>query len=168
MQTYSACQRQTQEPNAVQPYLALVVHDSKVAPLDSLVKLCIRKDDGGTLASTFQGDVLEVVRSVLHDGAAGVCAASEGHLINTHVTGNSLTSLGPKTGQDVDNTSRKTSLDHQLSKVQGRERCLLGRLEHNSVTAGQGGGNLPCKHHEGKVPGDNLSAHAERLLENVC
>ncbi|KAI6776233.1 hypothetical protein HG530_000178 [Fusarium avenaceum] len=125
-------------------YLSLVVHDTKVAPLHSLLELRIGKDDGRALATTLERDVLQVVCRILHDSPTSVGATGKGNLVNIHMSSNSLSGLGTKT------------------------RRLLSRLENDGITAGQSRGNLPSEHHEGEVPGDDLTADSQRLLEDIC
>jgi hypothetical protein len=78
-------------------YLSLVVHDTKVAPLNSLLELRIGKDDRRALTTTLKRDVLQVVRRILHDSPTSVGATSKGNLINIHMSSNSLSGLGTKT-----------------------------------------------------------------------
>lgn len=78
-------------------YLSLVVHDTKVAPLDSLLELRIGEDDRRALATTLKRDVLQVVRRIFHDSPASVGATGKGNLVNIHMSSNSLSGLGTKT-----------------------------------------------------------------------
>ena len=44
------------------------------------------------------------------------------------------------------------------------ERRLLGRLEHHAIAGRKRRGELPCRHQEREVPGDDLADDAERLV----
>ena len=48
-------------------------------------------------------------------------------------------------------------------QLERRARRVGGRLEHDRVAGGERGSDLPHRHHEGEVPGDDLPADAERL-----
>ena len=149
-------------------HLSLVIHDTEVTPLNSLLKLCIGKDNRGTLTTTLKRDVLQVIRSILHNSPASVGTTSKSNLVNVHMSCNSLSGRRTKTGKNIDNASRKTSLLDKVTKVQRRQRSLLGGLEDDCVSAGQSGRDLPCEHHEGEVPGNDLTADSEGFLEDVC
>ncbi|KAI6771156.1 hypothetical protein HG531_010011 [Fusarium graminearum] len=71
-----------------------------MAPLDSLLQLCVCKDDRGALTTTLKCDVLQVVRSVLHNGSAGVGTTGKGNLVNIHMSSNSFSSRRAKTSLD--------------------------------------------------------------------
>jgi len=72
-----------------------------------------------------------------------------------------------ETGQDVDDTWGETRLLDQLACNEGGERSLLGSLEDDSVTARDGGTDLPCPHEQREVPRDDLTADTKRLLLGV-
>jgi hypothetical protein len=78
-------------------YLSLVVHDTKVAPLNSLLELRVGKDDGRALATTLERNVLQVVRRIFHDSPTSVGTTGKGNLVNIHMSSNSLSGLGTKT-----------------------------------------------------------------------
>jgi hypothetical protein len=55
----------------------------------------------------------------------------------------------------------------QIHQHQDRGRGLLGRLENHAVARRQGGRQLPGRHQEGEVPGDDLADHAQGFVEMV-
>jgi hypothetical protein len=52
---------------------------------------------------------------------------------------------------------------HQLQEHQDGGRRLLGGLQHDAVARRQRRRELPDRHEDGEVPGDDLPDHAERL-----
>jgi hypothetical protein len=61
-------------------------------PGNGLVQIGIVKDDGGTLASEFEGDLLQVgLGSSLHDLATDEGGTGEGDLVYVHVLRNGST-----------------------------------------------------------------------------
>lgn len=139
--------------------LSVVVVDTEVDPVDGLIDVGVVKDDVGGLATKLEGDLLEVGRgSSLHDGSADDSGASEGDLVNVHVGGEGGTSGLAVAGDEVEDTSRETSLLDELGENKGGERSLLSSLHDNGVTGGQGRADLPCQHEKREVPGDDLTA----------
>jgi hypothetical protein len=55
----------------------------------------------------------------------------------------------------------------ELHQRHDGHRRLLGRLEHHAVPGGERGRQLPHRHQEREVPGDDLAHDAEGLLEVV-
>ena len=148
--------------------LAVVVVDTKVDPVNGLLKIGVVEDNVGGLATKLEGNLLQVgIGSSLHDGATDNGRAGEGNLVDVHVGGDGGTSNATETGDNVENTRGETSLLDELSKDESRERSLLSGLHDDSVTGGESGANLPGKHEKREVPGDDLTANTERLLSGV-
>ena len=55
----------------------------------------------------------------------------------------------------------------QLAEVQRRQRRLLGGLEHDRAAAGERRPELPRRHQQREVPGDDLADDADRLAQRV-
>lgn len=142
--------------------LAVVEEDTKVDPRDGVVNVGVVEDDVGRLASKLEGDLLQVgVGSGLEDLATDKGGAGEGDLVDIHVRGESGTGSLSEAGDDVDDSGREASLLDELGGEQGREWGLLGGLEDNGVTSGDGWANLPRPHEKGEVPWDNLSTDSD-------
>ena len=62
---------------------------------------------------------------------------------------------------------RQAGLEQQLAEVERRQRRLLGRLEHHRAAAGQRRAELPRRHQQREVPGDDLADDADRLAQRV-
>ena len=139
--------------------LAVVEVDAKVDPRNGLLNVGVVKDNVGRLATKLEGDLLQVGGgSSLHDGATNNGGASKGNLVNVHVRGNGGTGSLAEAGDQVEDTSREAGLLDELSENESRERSLLSSLHDDTVASGQGRANLPGKHEQREVPGDNLAA----------
>ena len=55
-----------------------------------------------------------------------------------------------------------SSIEHQDA-----ERGLLGGLQHHAVAGGERGRELPDRHQQREVPGNDLPDDAERLMEMI-
>lgn len=148
--------------------LAVVVVDTEVDPADGIVNVCVVEDDVGALSTELEGDLLQVrLGGGLEDLAANDGGAGEGNLVDVHVGGDGGTGNTAKARDDVDNTGGETSLDDEVADVESAERGLLGGLHDNGVTGGQGRADLPGKHEQGKVPGDDLAADTNGLVAGI-
>lgn len=142
--------------------LAVVEEDTEVDPRDGVVDVGVVEDNVGRLASELKGDLLEVgVGGGLEDLATDKGGAGEGDLVDVHVRGEGGTSGLSETGDDVDDSGREASLLDQLGGEQGGQRGLLGGLEDNGVTGGDGWANLPRPHEKWEVPWDDLSTDTD-------
>lgn len=148
--------------------LAVVEENTKVDPRDGVLKVGVVEDNVGRLATEFKGDLLQVgLGSRLEDVSAGNGGAGKGNLVDVHVAGDGSTSGLAEAGKDVDNTGRETGLLDKGGSIQTRQRGLFGGLQDDSVTGGQGRSDLPGPHKEREVPGNDLTANANRLMSGV-
>lgn len=148
--------------------LAVVEVDTEVDPVNGLLDIGIVEDNVGGLATKLEGNLLQVgLGGSLHDLAADNGRASEGNLVDVHVGGDGGTSNPAETGDDVENARGETGLLDELSKDESRKRSLLSGLHDDGVTGGESGADLPGKHEEREVPGNDLTANTERLLPGV-
>ena len=76
-------------------------------------------------------------------------------------------SPGPEPLDDVERPRRQAGLAGQQAEAVAGRRRLLGRLEHDRVAEGQGGGDLPAGQHEREVPGRDGRGHPDRLVPGV-
>src|SRR5215213_9073081 len=71
------------------------------------------------------------------------------------------------TGNDVDDAFGESCFLDQLRKFHRANGSLLGGLENDSVTGSERRRELPGRHQEGKVPGNDLAANTDRLTQGV-
>ena len=90
------------------------------------------------------GDRDELRHRVRDQGPAGVAVAAD----------------------DVEH-ARRQELGRHLGQQQRRDRRGVRRLEHDGVAGGQGGRELPDRHHHRVVPRGHLGADADRLAPDV-
>lgn len=147
--------------------LTLVVHDTNVCPLGSLLEVGIFEDNQWRLAASLEGDVLQGACGHLHDLASGRSGTSEGDLVNAGVADQRTTSNTAMAVHNVNNTRGEPSLLDKSGQVQNAKRGLLGGLEDDSVTARKRRAQLPCCHRQGEVPRNNLANDTNWLTEGV-
>lgn len=68
---------------------------------------------------------------------------------------------------DIDNSRRESSLLDKVAHDQHGQRRLLSKLQNNCVATAKRGPQLPTGHAQGVVPGDNLAANTNGLLQCV-
>ena len=142
--------------------LAVVEEDAEVDPGDGVLDVGVVEDDVGGLAAQLEGDLLEVgVGGGLEDLATDEGGAGEGDLVDVHVRGEGGAGGLAEAGDDVDDSGREAGLLDQLGGEQGGERGLLGGLEDDGVTGGDGWADLPRPHENWEVPWDDLSADTD-------
>src|SRR5215212_5860305 len=115
------------------------------------------------LAAELQRDPLEVVGRCPHNDLADLDEPGEGDLVDVGMPGERRAGRLAEPGDDVDDAVRQAGLEQQLAEAQRRERGLLGDLENDGATRGERGGELPGRHQQREVPGDDLPDDADRL-----
>src|SRR5699024_1313240 len=88
----------------------------------------------------------------------------ECHLADALVRGQGLARLGAEAVDDVEDSGREQITD-EFGEDEDRRRGLLGRFEDDAVAGGERRGQLPGGHEQGEVPRNDLSDHAEGLLD---
>eukprot|EP00906_Rhabdomonas_costata_P014954 RCo021454 len=145
-------------------HLAVVEEDSNSRPSHGYIEISVVEDNVGRLAPELQSHSLEVrLRRELHDGSAGRPRTGEGNLQHILVGRQRGPDGGTEPRDQVEDSVRKPNLVTELRKQQCGERGLLRGLQHQGVTAGQAGGDLPGKHQEGKIPRDDRPADPNGL-----
>ncbi len=66
-------------------------------------------------------------------------------------------------GDDVDDARRQPRLDADRGEGERSQRRELGRLQHDCIAGRERRRDLPGEHQEGKIPRNDLPAHADRL-----
>ncbi|MNZ43198.1 hypothetical protein D3C78_607980 [compost metagenome] len=143
---------------------ALVPEDAEHDPLDSLFDIAVGEDHERRFAAQLQGDVLDVLGGRLHDAAAHRHAAGEGQLVDARVRGNCCAHRGTRAGDDVQHPGWQAGFIGDTCQLQGGQRGLLGGLEDDAATSGQGRGDLPRSHQHREVPRHDGTGHPDWLL----
>ena len=150
-----------QQPRAGAADVALVEEDAVDDALDRLVEGGVVEHHVGALAAELQRQPSAGPRELAPDGAPHAGGAGERHLVEPRVARQRLAGR-PRAGDDVDHARREPRLGDQLRQQQRGERRGLRRLQHHRVPAGEGRRDLPGRHQQREVPGDDLPDHAER------
>jgi hypothetical protein len=120
----------------------------------------------GALAAQLQRGRDQVGGGRLRDHLAGGGAAGEGDLGDALAGGQRVPASRPKplTMLSTPGGSRSAISSTSTRMLIGR---ALGGLEHHAVAGAQRRRQLPGRHQDREVPGDDLADHAERLVEVV-
>ena len=110
---------------------------------------------------------LRVLPALGADLAADVGGAGEGDLVDARVVDQRRAGLAVA-GEDVDDAVGEAGLEGELAEAQGGERRLLGGLQDQRAAGGERRGDLPGRHQQREVPGDDLGADADRLAQRVA
>ena len=70
----------------------------------------------------------------------------------------------PVSGHDVDDSGGQSGFLTKLSESERRQGSEFRGLQDHGVSGSQSRSNLPCRHEQWKIPRDNLSHDATRLI----
>ncbi len=155
-----------EQPCASHAALAVVEQPGIRRTRDRGLQIGVGEDDVGALSAELQGHLLQVPPRSPDNLLADLGGTRESDLVDVVVRGQ----LGARVTEprdDVDDARREAEFAEDLPEQQGGQRRLLGGLEHDGVTGGQRGRDLPCGHQQREVPRDDLPAHADRLAQRV-
>ena len=120
-------------------------------------------DDRGALAAQLEGDLLDRVRGQLHDAPARFRGAGERDLVHHGVGAQLLAHHGPDPITTLSTPGGRPHSAAALRDLQRGERRVGGGLEDKRVAHDERRCDLPDRHHEGEVPGDDARADADGL-----
>lgn len=125
------------------------------------VEVGIVEDDDRRLAPELQMDTLQRPARGFGDGLAGGHRPGE----RDHVHARVLDQGGPDIAGSAHHVedARGQHIGDELSQLERAERGQLAGLEHDRAAGGQGGTELPDRHHEGVVPRGDRGHHADRV-----
>ena len=92
------------------------------------------------------------------------CRADEAHRRDVRVREQHIDRLAVAV-DDVEHAIRKASFFQELGETQRTARILLRGLEHECVSAGDGHGEHPHRHHCREIEGRNARADTDRLTD---
>jgi hypothetical protein len=142
--------------------------DSEISPINSSIEIRIVEYDGRRLSAQFQCDLLQIAGcSSFHDRATRDRGTREGHLVDSHMRGDSCTGRLSESREDVDDTRREASFNDKFGCDKSGKRRLFCRLQDDDVTGSDSRSNLPCPHEQREVPGDDLSANTNGLVTSI-
>ena len=124
------------------------------------------KKDVRRFAAQLHGARDDVLGGAFHDVRAHRGGAGEGNLGDAFACGQRLTRFFAVTLHHVEHTRRQQVAD-QFHQHADAQRRLLGRLQYHAVAGSQGRGELPGGHQQREVPRNDLSDHAQRLVDVI-
>ncbi|MNL14232.1 hypothetical protein D3C87_1351630 [compost metagenome] len=127
----------------------------------------VGKIDIGGLAAQLDGGGDQLVGGAAQYMGADFGRTGKRQLLDPVAGGQRLTGLGTEAIDHVDHAGGQYVLDEIHHQHDG-DRGLLGGLEHAAAAGRQHRGQLPGRHQQGEVPGDDLADHAYGLLEVVA
>ena len=155
-----------EQARACGAHLALVGEGGEQRAVHRGLEVGVGEHDVRILAAQLKRDFLEVAGGRDRDLAAGQRAAGEGDLIDARAFGQLRARARAGAGHDVDHACREAGLVGETRENERCQRRQLGGLEDHGAACGERGGQLPCRHQEGIVPGDDLSANADWLAQD--
>ena len=108
------------------------------------VEVGVGEDDGGRLAAELHRQALEERRRVAEDELAGAALAGERDERDIRVLHQRVAGFLAEPVDEVEHAVRQAGLLEDVGPERRRQRRELGRLEHDRVAGGQGGGELPA------------------------
>jgi hypothetical protein len=143
--------------------LAMVEEDAGGCALDGGIDIGIVQDDVGRLAAQFQAHPAQIVRGGLDDQLADFGRAGEGDLVDIRMRGQCRARGFAKAGHDIDYAVGKPGFQQQLAQLQAGQRRFFRYLEHHGAAGGERGAQLPGRHQQREIPGNDLAHHADRF-----
>ena len=123
----------------------------------------VLEDDVRRFAAQFQAHLLQVPGRGVDDQPANFRRAGEGNLVHALMRRERGAGGFAEPGDDVDHAFGQTGFEQQFAQAQRREGRLLGGLEDDAVSGGEGGAELPGGHQQREVPRDDLPHDPQRL-----
>ena len=156
-----------EQPRARLAALARCVVDRPGGARDRAREVGVGKDEVRALAAELERDPLHRVGGEAHDLAARLRRAGERDLVDTGMANEVRARCRSVTGHDVDGAGRKTDLGRELGQANRRQRRLRVGLQHDGAAGRECRSELPGRHHQRVVPGDDLPHDTHGLLQRV-
>ena len=140
---------------------------AEAVPAMARSKSASGKNNRGRFAAQFERYAFQISGGRLDDEFPNLGRTGESHLVHIRMFGECGARGFAKSGNDVDHAVGNACFLDQFAKAQGSERSLLGGLEHDRASRRQRRRQLPRRHHEREIPGDDLADHADRLPQRI-
>jgi hypothetical protein len=132
--------------------------------LNSILQVCIIKDNGWALATQFKCHSLEIALSGQYlDRLSGRYASGKADFRNLHMGGKKC-SRASIACQDLEDTRRKASLKDQSSQLGRHKWRLFARFQYENIPSGQGRRSLEAHRCEWAIPRNDPSHHTEGFI----
>lgn len=127
---------------------------------NNLLEIDVVADDGGVVATEFQGHALQSPAAALHDLLAGESRAGEADLVDTGVLGEHGAQV-VAAAEDLDHAGREDA-GSQLAELEATVRREGRGLPDEGVAGQQGGADLADAQQQRPVPRHDAATHAQR------
>ena len=141
-----------QQPRGRGAAFAVERVDHEDRGIERAVEIGIVKDHHRVLAAEFEMHPFERVGPLFHDHRAGFGFADKGDGLDFRMLGKGAARVFAKAVDEVPDTRRQARLFRDLDEDAGGDRRKLGRFVDHGAARSEGGGDFPCREHEGRVP----------------
>src|SRR5439155_19635878 len=153
------------DPRSRAAVLAAVVEDRSGGGGGPRLEVRVGEDDVRALAAELAPDLLHVRRGQPLDLLAGGRLAREGDLADAWVGRDARAGRSARARNDVEDAVGHARLDSQLAEPQRGQRGVARGLEDRGIAGREGRGDLPARHEDREVPGDDEPDDADRLAQ---
>ena len=130
-----------------------------------LVERHVVEEDIGRFAAQLQRNGNHQVGRSLCNATAHLGRAGKGELVEALVVQHVFAGFGTFAGNDVEHAFGQQVVDF-LCQRQQTQRRAAGRMDDNGAARSQRGCDLPGRHQEGEIPGNDLPHHANGLAQD--
>ena len=153
-----------EQPGAGLADLTLVPEDAHGGSLQRAIPLGIGEDDVGGLAAQFERRGDELFGGGFRHNPTDAGRAGEGQLGDLRMVEDRLPGHGTSARDNVDHAGRQ-HLGEDLGEFEDRDRRHLGRLDDHRVARRDRRRDLPGRHQQREVPGNDLPDDADRFVD---
>src|SRR6185503_3459855 len=148
-------------------HLPGVEEDRARGAADDGLDVRIGQHNDRRLAAELERHTLQGVGRGFVDCLSDERGAGERDLVDTRMSHEGGADVLAVAGQNVDDAGRKARLDDQVAEPQRGERRLLGRFQDAGAAGRERGAELPRRHHERKIPRNDLCDDTDGLAARV-
>ena len=154
------------QPRARRTRLPAVQHDGLGHPGYGGFQIRVREHNDRAFAAQLKGHALQGRRRAGRDCLAGGRASGEGNFVHQRAL-HQCGATAPIAGDDVKCSGWQAGLFANGRQTQCRKRRVFSRLENDRAARRQCRRQLPCRHQQGHIPGDNLANNANRFVSGI-
>src|SRR5258708_6249316 len=141
--------------------LPLVEPDAVDQALHGAVQIGVFKNNERRFSTKFEGKLFVALRCSFANGAAHFRRTREGNLVDVGVFHERF-ACRAISGDDVHDAGGQSGFLANLGESERRQRRKFRGLQHDGVSGGERGSNLPRQHEQRKIPRNDLAYNAAR------
>ncbi len=142
--------------------LALMQEDPEGGRVDRVVDIGILQHDQRALSAHLERELLEMLRGLDREQAAGLGRAREGHELHAGIGHEAFADFGRHAGHDVQHAGRQPRLLEEVGDQRPGDRRLLRRLQHEGVARREREGDLLHRQQERRIERRDARHDAQR------